>query len=122
MFASEERLIGNHPKFVKALDFAANVAVTKAPVLVVGESGSGKKSICKLVHAKSARAEHPILTVDCSQEAQAVENEILGWRDEEGKFNNGVLERANKGSIILSNIDALDEKFQIDCWKQKVSC
>jgi len=112
MFASEVRLIGNHPKFVKALDFASNVAVTKAPVLVVGESGSGKKSICKLIHAKSARAEHPILAVDCSQETQAVENEILGWRDEDGKFNKGVLEKANKGSIILSNIDALDEKFQ----------
>jgi two-component system response regulator FlrC len=112
MFASEERLIGNHPKFVKALEFASNVAVTKAPVLVVGESGSGKKSICHLVHSKSARTENPILIVDCSQDAQAVENEILGHRDEEGRFNKGVLERANRGSIILSNIHALDEKFQ----------
>jgi two-component system response regulator FlrC len=112
MFASEERLIGNHPKFVKALEFASNVAVTKAPVLVVGESGSGKKSICNLVHSKSARTENPILIVDCSQDAQAVENEILGHRDEEGRFNKGVLERANRGSIILSNIHALDEKFQ----------
>ena len=28
---------------------------------LVGESGSGKKSICHLVHAKSARKESPIL-------------------------------------------------------------
>ncbi|MBD66416.1 MAG: hypothetical protein CME62_14490 [Halobacteriovoraceae bacterium] len=112
MFASEVRLIGNHPKFIKAIDFANNVAVTKAPVLVVGESGSGKKSICQLVHAKSARAEHTILTVDCSQDATKVENEILGFRDAEGKFNKGVLEKANRGSVILSNIHALDEKFQ----------
>ena len=73
MFASQDRLIGNHPKFLKALEFASNVAVTKAPVLVVGESGSGKKSICGLVHQRSARAENPILIVDCSQEAQKVE-------------------------------------------------
>ena len=112
MFASQDRLIGNHPKFLKALEFASNVAVTKAPVLVVGESGSGKKSICGLVHQRSARAENPILIVDCSQEAQKVENEILGYSDEEGKFNKGVLERANKGTIILSNIHALDEAFQ----------
>lgn len=112
MFASEKNLVGNHPKFVKAIEFANNVAVTKAPVLIVGESGSGKKTFCSLVHSKSARAGAEILTVDCSQDAQKVENEVLGYRDEEGKFNKGILERANGGSIILANIDAIDEKFQ----------
>ena len=112
MFASEVRLVGNHPKFVKAIEFASNVSVTKAPVLIVGESGSGKKSICNYIHRNSARAKEEILSVDCSQEAQAVENEILGHRDESGSFNKGILERANGGSIVLCNIDALDEKFQ----------
>lgn len=112
MFASEVRLIGNHPKIVKAVEFASNVAVTKAPVLIVGESGSGKKSVCNFIHRKSARTNAEILLVDCSQDAKAVENEILGFRDEEGRFNKGVLERANGGAIVLSNIDALDEKFQ----------
>lgn len=112
MFASEVKLIGNHPKFIKAVEFANNVAVTKAPVLVVGESGSGKKTICNFIHNSSARKESPILIVDCSQEAINVENEVLGYRDEEGRFNKGILERANGGSIILANIDALEEKFQ----------
>lgn len=113
MFATELNLVGNHPKFVKALDFARNLSVTKSPVLVVGESGSGKKSFCQFVHKNSARANGETLIVDCSQDAKNVENEILGYRDEEtGSFNRGVLERANGGSVILSNIDALDEKFQ----------
>ncbi len=106
-------LIGNHPKFVKALDFAKNVAVTKAPVLVVGESGSGKKTFCNFIHSSSARVNGEFLSVDCSQDAKTVENTILGYRDEEtGRFNKGLLERANGGSVILANIDALDEKFQ----------
>lgn len=106
-------LIGTHPKFVKALDFATNVAVTKAPILIVGESGSGKKTFCDYIHSSSARAGGQLLSVDCSQDAQTVENTILGYRDEEtGSFNKGLLERASGGSIILSNIDALEEKFQ----------
>lgn len=112
MFASELRLVGNHPKIIKAIEFSKNIAVTKAPALIVGESGSGKKTICHYIHGMSARKDAPILTVDCSQEAKSVENEILGYRDEEGKFNKGILERANGGSIILRNIDALDENFQ----------
>jgi two-component system response regulator FlrC len=113
MFASEVKLIGNHPKFVKALDFAKNVAVTKAPVLVVGESGTGKKTFCQYVHQNSARKNERILTVNCAEDAQKVENAILGYRDDEsGRFNKGVLEEANGGSVILTNIDALEEKFQ----------
>lgn len=112
MFASELRLIGNHPKFLKAVEFAENVSVTKSPVLVVGESGSGKRTICNYIHRNSSRANSDLLVVDCAQEAKAVENEILGFRDADGKFNKGILERANGGSVILENIDAIDEGFQ----------
>lgn len=112
MFTSELKLVGNHPKIVKAIEFAKTLAVTRAPVLIVGESGSGKNTICQYIHYSSARKNSPILSVDCAQESVLVENEILGHRDAEGKFNKGVLERANSGAIILKNIDALDEKFQ----------
>jgi two-component system response regulator FlrC len=113
MLASDVTLVGNHPKFVKAIEFAKNLAVTKAPVLVVGESGTGKRAICQFIHRNSMRANSETMVVDCSQEAQKVENEVLGYRDAEtGRFNKGVLERANGGTVILANIDALEEKFQ----------
>lgn len=113
MFAQNVELVGNHPKFVKAIEFAKNVAVTKAPVLVVGESGTGKKAICDYVHKNSVRKNSEIHIVDCSGDVQEVENQILGYREEEtGRFNKGVLEKANGGTVIFANIDALDEKFQ----------
>lgn len=113
MFASESHLIGSHPKFVKAVELANNLAVTKAPVLVVGESGTGKKSFCNYIHQKSSRGNSVLSVVDCSQEAKTVENLILGHRDEEtGRFNKGVLETSNGGTVLFSNIDSLEEKFQ----------
>ena len=87
MFTSQATLIGNHPKFVKAMELAGNVAVTKAPVLVTGETGTGKKTVCNFIHSNSARKDAPFLFVDCAQEAQIVENQILGYRDEAGKFS-----------------------------------
>lgn len=113
MFASEITLVGNHPKFIKAIELAKNLAVTKAPVLVVGESGTGKKAFCHYIHQNSGRKEAEIFVVDCAQDAQKVENEILGYRDpESGRFNKGVLEKANGGIVVFSHIDALEEKFQ----------
>lgn len=111
---AQETLVGNHPKFKKALSLAGNIAVTKAPALVTGELGTGKKAFCRFIHTNSMRSKGPIITVDCSQDAQNVENEILGYRDDvSGSFHKGALERANGGSVILANIDGLEEKFQV---------
>jgi two-component system response regulator FlrC len=51
--------------------------------------------------------------VDCALDTQTVEKIVLGFRDDEsGRFNRGVLEVANGGTVIFANIDALDDIFQ----------
>jgi two-component system response regulator FlrC len=106
-------LVGNHPKFNNALETARNVAVTKTPVLISGEAGSGKKALGSYIHNNSARKNARLEIVDCGEQVSMVEKIVLGYRDEEsGKFNRGVLELANGGTVIFANIDALDESFQ----------
>lgn len=106
-------LVGNHPKFNSALETARNVAVTKTPVLICGEAGSGKKALGMYIHNNSARKNARLEIVDCSLDTQTVEKIVLGYRDDEsGRFNRGVLEVANGGTVIFANIDALDENFQ----------
>ncbi len=106
-------LVGNHPKFNTALETARNVAVTKTPVLISGEAGSGKKALGAYIHNNSVRRSARIEIVDCGLETQTVEKIVLGYRDDQsGKFNRGVLELANGGTVIFANIDALDENFQ----------
>ncbi len=106
-------LFGKDPKIVKAVTVARNVSVTKVPVLIIGEAGVGKKTLGSYIHQNSSRTEQTMMTVDCSNDGKQVENEILGFRDEEtGKFHKGVLEGANGGTVILANIDSLEDEFQ----------
>lgn len=106
-------LVGNHPKFNAALEMARNVAVTKTPILISGEAGSGKKALGSYIHQNSARKNARLEVVDCSLDTATVEKIVLGYRDDEsGRFNRGVLELANGGTVIFANIDALDENFQ----------
>lgn len=113
MEAVRFELFGNDPKIQKAVQFAQNVAVTKAPILIVGEVGTGKKTLGQLVHQRSSRAGKEVLIIDCSEDQKTVENKILGYREEEtGRFVKGVLETANGGSVIFSNVDCLEESFQ----------
>lgn len=106
-------LFGKDPKIQKAISVARNVSVTKAPVLIVGETGVGKRTLAKFIHQNSNRADQPFCVVDCAASPQEVENRILGFRDDEtGRFHRGVLEEANKGTVVFSNIDGIDEEFQ----------
>ncbi|GAB4016635.1 MAG: hypothetical protein Fur0010_16560 [Bdellovibrio sp.] len=105
-------LFGRDPKIQKAITIARNVAVTKSPVLIVGETGTGKRTLGQYIHQNSSRAQNPFVVVDCSQDPTDVENEVLGYRDETGKFHRGALEAANKGTVVLANIDCIEDEFQ----------
>jgi two-component system response regulator FlrC len=105
-------LFGRDPRVQKAVTIASNVSVTKAPVLVTGEAGVGKRTLARFIHQNSSRVGRPFEMVDCGLDSKTVENHILGWRDEEGRFNKGVLEKANGGTVVFANIDGLEDDFQ----------
>jgi two-component system response regulator FlrC len=105
-------LFGKDPKIQKAINVASNVSVTKTPVLVTGETGVGKRTLTLFIHQNSTRKDRPYEVVDCSADAVQVENMILGWRDAEGLFNKGALEKANTGTVVLANVDCLEEELQ----------
>ncbi|MGZ3786879.1 MAG: sigma-54-dependent transcriptional regulator [Bacteriovorax sp.] len=106
-------LFGTDARVEKALEQARNLSVSRASVLIVGENGVGKRTLGRYIHENSGRAHQPFELVDCSLPAQDVENRILGHRDNAtGRFNKGILEAANKGTVVFANIDCLDEEFQ----------
>ncbi|MDO9180749.1 MAG: sigma 54-interacting transcriptional regulator [Bacteriovorax sp.] len=113
MEAIRVELFGTDARVEKALLQARNLSVSKAAVLVVGENGVGKRTLGRYIHESSGRASQPFELVDCSLPAQDVENRILGHRDNTtGRFNKGILEAANKGTVVFANIDCLEEEFQ----------
>ncbi len=112
MLIENFEVLGMSPKYLQTIEFARNVSVTKNPVLIIGESGTGKRTICKYIHQSSARREQPFLIVDCSDTKENVERQVLGFRDEAGKFHKGVLELGNHGMVVFANIEGLDEIFQ----------
>ena len=107
------QLFGMDPKIQKSIAIAQNVSVTKTPVLIIGEIGVGKKTLAQFIHQQSNRIEKPFAIVDCSLDAQSVENMILGHRVEEtGRFNKGILESSNGGTVVLANVDGMEDEFQ----------
>jgi transcriptional regulator with GAF, ATPase, and Fis domain len=93
------------------------VAPQDATVLLLGETGTGKGMIARAIHARSARKDRPMITVNCtSLPANLIESELFGR--EKGAFTGadtrqiGRFELADGGTIFLDEIGEMPLELQ----------
>jgi two-component system, NtrC family, response regulator HydG len=113
-----EGMIGNSAAMQKIYRVARQVAPSRATVLITGESGTGKGELARALHAKSARASKPFVSVHCSALAETLlESELFGH--ERGSFTGadkrrlGRFEHADGGTIFLDEIGEISPAIQV---------
>ena len=86
-------------------------------VLITGESGTGKDLVARALHAESTRADGEFVNITCSAlPSQLLESELFGH--ERGAFTDakvrkeGLLERANHGTVFLDEICEMEPQLQ----------
>jgi transcriptional regulator of acetoin/glycerol metabolism len=116
---SFDQLIGVSPRFRQAVDLARKVARTNLPVLIQGETGTGKEMVAHAIHAASARADGPFVTVNCGAiPADLISSELFGY--EKGAFTGasstgkrGKFEQAEGGTIFLDEVTETSALLQV---------
>jgi DNA-binding NtrC family response regulator/predicted hydrocarbon binding protein len=108
----QDDMVGISTAFSVARHQIAQVAPTRATVLFSGESGVGKEVFAKALHRLSARAEQPLVAVNCAALPESLlEAELFGV--ERGAYTGamqaraGRFERASGGTLFLDEIQAL---------------
>jgi DNA-binding NtrC family response regulator len=86
-------------------------------VLIDGETGTGKELAARAIHQRGARANGPMVVLDCSAVApELVESQLFGHR--RGAFTGamqdrpGVFESARGGTLFLDELDSLPLDLQ----------
>jgi transcriptional regulator with GAF, ATPase, and Fis domain len=113
-----EQMIGRSPVFREALTRAAQVARAETTVLITGESGTGKELVARAIHYSSARADGPLVAVNCAALPDTLlESELFGH--ERGAFTGadrqkpGRFELAAHGTLFLDEIGELSAAVQV---------
>jgi len=116
-FVPEADLEPKSPAMCAALELAARVAASDAPVLLRGESGSGKSVLAHTIHAQSVRRDRPLVTVNCPTLSEhLLTSELFGHV--EGAFTGatrdrpGKVEAAQGGTLFLDEIGEIAPGLQ----------
>jgi DNA-binding NtrC family response regulator len=113
----DQAIIGEAAVWKAALAQIAQVADTRAEVLLLGESGTGKELVAKAVHSMSPRAGQAFVAVNCAAiPANLLESELFGHI--KGAFTGAIGNRtgrfkeADRGTIFLDEIGELPLDLQ----------
>jgi two-component system, NtrC family, response regulator HydG len=111
-------IIGESPVIQDLLGQIGVAANCDFTVLVSGESGTGKELVARAIHAESARASKPFISVNCGALTETLlESELFGH--ERGAFTGanerqiGLFEAAHTGTIFLDEIGEMSPACQV---------
>ena len=115
---SLENIIGVSAAIEKLKQTIRTVASTQSTILIYGESGTGKELVARAVHACSARAAEPFVSINCGAFPETLlESELFGYV--KGAFTGanqnkrGLFEVANAGTIFLDEIGEMNLSMQV---------
>ncbi|HEV8549384.1 MAG TPA: sigma-54 dependent transcriptional regulator [Polyangiaceae bacterium] len=115
---SFDNIVGSSPEMQRVFKSVAQIAPSRATVLITGESGTGKELVAAAIHHHSPRAAGPFVKLHCAALAESLlESELFGHergaytgadRKREGRF-----EQAHGGSIFLDEIGEISLGTQV---------
>jgi DNA-binding NtrC family response regulator len=115
---SFDNIIGSAARMQDVFKTVAQIASSRASVLVTGESGTGKELIAAAIHEHSPRAKGPFVKLHCAALAESIlESELFGH--ERGSFTGALTRRdgrfsqANHGTLFLDEIGEISQAIQV---------
>jgi two-component system response regulator PilR (NtrC family) len=114
----DRSIIGNSSSMQQVFDLIAQVAGTKANVLITGESGTGKEMVARAIHADGDRCDRPFVALNCAAIPEnLLESELFGHV--KGSFTGavqnkaGLFELADGGTLFLDEVGELTPAIQV---------
>jgi two-component system response regulator PilR (NtrC family) len=114
----DRQVVGTSPAMQRVFEMVAQVADTRANVLISGESGTGKEVVARAIHRAGERRDAPFVALNCGAIPEnLLESELFGHV--KGAFTGavqnkaGLFEVAQSGTVFLDEIAELGLLLQV---------
>ena len=111
-------ILGEHPSMQRLMKNIAQVARSRATVLIHGETGTGKELLAAAIHQNSTRKDTPFVKLNCASLSETLlESELFGH--ERGSFTGAMTRRegrfkqADGGTLFLDEVSEIPASVQI---------
>jgi two-component system, NtrC family, response regulator HydG len=108
-------MIGSSPAMQQLKANIAKAGPTDSTVLILGQSGTGKELVARALHAASARAAAPLVSINCATiPHNLIEAELFGLEQFESgaHAHRGLIESAEGGTLFLDEVAELPPAAQ----------
>ncbi len=113
---SFDMLIGEDPKYLRAVKQAFQAARSSSNVLIYGETGTGKELFAQSIHSESERSNKPFIAVNCAALPETLLEATL-FGTTRGSFTGavdrpGIFEQADGGTLFLDELNSMSLNLQ----------
>jgi DNA-binding NtrC family response regulator len=110
-------MVGKSPAMEEIFRLIGRAGPSDKAILIQGESGTGKELVARALHVHSARADKPMVVINCAALPETLlESELFGH--EKGSFTGaiaakpGLFEVADGGTLFIDEIGELPGSLQ----------
>ena len=112
-----QRVIVGDPRMVQLYALVERLAQVDIPVLITGETGCGKELVATALHARSPRADRPLIVFNCAGlHTGLLEDALFGHGEDAASGVTmaapGLLEAASGSTLVLDEVAELSLEAQ----------
>ena len=106
-------LIGKSSSTLKVKKIIEKLKTSESRILISGPTGSGKELVARKIHKNSIRSKEPFIIINAALlKENTYEKELFGEEFEDGNISFGILERANKGTLLIDEVSEFPSEIQ----------
>ena len=105
--------IGQNIDITKIKKMIEKLSSAESRVLITGDTGTGKELIARKIHKSSLRSKNPFVVLNAALlQEKKYEKELFGEEFSDGGISHGILEKANKGTLLIDEVSEIPLETQ----------